>query len=605
MPEPDFVNEYMPATAELPVETVQDMRARLVSFEADAFPDVDTTPGSALGDLVTTPLAYILASVEEGVSRVESDLRLENVAAGNVNNCGFVKAYISNLGVDTSMELPSTGTLRLVFNANPGEEPGTGNYIIDRSAQFSLSGVIYSPYLPNHGPFICLGTSAQALPGTNSARLKESGQGASAVWFCDIPVTANAGAVDVPAGTQALVNITPRIPQLTAVTAIHDFKGGMVTATLPELAAKAQETIHAATLNTRNGAIRYVKAACPFAEAVYALKNGDRELLRDWRTSTGRTSFGVSTGCMDVHARTSSYEYTESQLVRLTYNQARDTFEGWWEYVGQPYHLESVTHDGYDSVQLDHTVISSNRRDLGALAAYSGAERLYLKVANITDTNGETVFDTFKMPGSDETFALFRVTYQTDPLLPALAQTIENPDYTPINSDIMVRGFIPVVISQFCVVYVRRKGVVPDLDTAADKIKIYLGGVGVPHSYTDAEISRIMGEAGVQYVKRVLVQARVQWTVADKVLDFSEPHVSDGTFADREAYLSAYYSAPWDETYTVSPDRVAIRDSDGLRIVYPNPNAPVTAGMMCACSPRNIRYFLLENALTFKEVLDA
>lgn len=74
---------------------------------------------------------------------------------------------------------------------------------------------------------------------------------------------------------------------------------------------------------------------------------------------------------------------------------------------------------------------------------------------------------------------------------------MENRDHTPVNSSVVVRGFIPVIIDSFRVVYVKKPGVVPNLQQAEDDIKVYLASVGAPSGYTDAEISRIMGEAGV------------------------------------------------------------------------------------------------------------
>ena len=581
MPEIDFTVEYMPATADIPVEQLQDTATRMKAYADDAFPDIANTPGSALGDLVSNPQAHIVAAVEEGVSRVESDLRLENVAGGTAYNCDFVQAYLENMGVRQSLTLPSSGTVRLTFSEDR-------HYTLDRSVQFRFGEAVYSMYLPYNGPMEIVPTTEEAHEGINHTRLHGTD---GTAWYCDIPVIGENGDIDIPAASQAEVNIMPPIPQLAGAVALHTFLDGHNEASLPDLARRAQETFHAATLNTRNGAIQYVRSECPFAESVYAVHNGDRELIRHLRNG-----YGTAAGCMDVYARSKAYEFTEEQLVKLVYNETPDNdgktwFEGYWDYTGIPYHLESVTHDSLPSMdQLPHRILSMNSLDLGALVSYTTAERLYLKVENLVQ-DGETVYETFKEPGNDETYALFRVRYQTDPMLPAIAQTVENDDNIPVNASIRARGFIPVIISQFTVVYVRKPGVVPDLDTAADKIRIYLASVGVPDSYTDAEISRIMGEAGVRYVKRVLVQARVQWTLADKVLSYGETVDMDDPGA--EGVMEDVPAFPY------------IRDSDGLRITYPNKGVPITADMMYSCSPRNIRYFLLEGALGFKEVVDA
>lgn len=569
----DFINDYVPATEELTVEEVQDVRDRLVQYSSEAFPDLVSAPGTVLGDLIVTPQSYTIAALEHGLDRIMSDLCLENVANGVVYNCDFVSSYLKNFCIDQSEYYPSSGIVRLTFSEDK-------QYNLDRSTQFKIDDQIFTIYLPNNGPFVCY-SSQQLIPeGTNGSRLKYASNGR---WFCDIPVIGNVGETNIPASSD--VSISTYIPELLAAVTLVAFSDGVQTNTVEALAKKAQTTMYSATLNTRNGAVQYVKSTCPFVESVFAVKNGDRELLRDWRNP-----YGMSQGCLDLYARSNSYEFTEQQVLKLVLNSTPDEngdtwFEGYWSYVGQPYHLESITHQDVDLIQLPHKILSSNDKNLGATAAYTQNEKLYVKVKNILQ-NGDSIYTTFIEEG--EIYAYFTITYQTDPMLPAISQTLENEDYAPINSSILVRGFIPVIIEDFQVVYVKKPGVVPNLEKAENDIKIYLSKVGAPHSYTDAEISRIMDEAGVAYTKNVKVQARVQWSVADMVLSY-------GNTVD--------ISNPGDESIMEPvPSSPVIRDSDGLRITYPNKGVPITADMMYSCSPRNIRYFLLENAIKFKEV---
>jgi hypothetical protein len=53
-----------------------------------------------IGDLIVTPQAYVITALEEGVSKILSDVSLENVSNGIVYNCDFVKQYLKNFGVD-------------------------------------------------------------------------------------------------------------------------------------------------------------------------------------------------------------------------------------------------------------------------------------------------------------------------------------------------------------------------------------------------------------------------------------------------------------------------------------------------------------------------
>jgi hypothetical protein len=160
-------------------------------------------------------------------------------------------------------------------------------------------------------------------------------------------------------------------------------------------------------------------------------------------------------------------------------------------------------------------------------------------------------------------------------MLRSIAQTLENQDYVPVNTSILVRGFIPVIINRFEVEYIRENGVVPLLDEAEDAIKTYFGQLGAPDVYSDAEIARIMGEAGAKYVSGINVRANVQWSVANQIEDYSGNLVS-------------------------VPSTPDILSSAGLRVNYPG--RPVTADDMFACSVRNVRYYLMDGALTFKEV---
>jgi hypothetical protein len=266
--------------------------------------------------------------------------------------------------------------------------------------------------------------------------------------------------------------------------------------------------------------------------------------------------------------------------VRLVLNADETAFEGEWDYVGQPYHIESITHASTPTVANipNITITSENSKGLGALAAYTVHERLYLRVPNITAANGDSIYNPQPDTNGDMS-TTFTVTYQTDPMFRAVQQALTNSDNVAINTDVLVKGFTPVIIRSFEVEYVRDAGVVPTLTEARDQIKAYLGGLGYPDAYSDAVIAKIMGEAGVKYVKNINVTASVQWSVANKISDYS------GAITD-------------------VPTTPVILSSSGLRIYYPGESVSLTATDMYACSPRTIRYYLMEGAVTFKEVKD-
>lgn len=556
----NLIETYMPDFSELTQEELYDTRERLEQYIRVKFDDIDLDPNTVVGDLIISPQTYTIAALEKGLSRFTSDLDLGNVANDVIWNCDFVAQYLKNFSVDNTGELKPSGVIRLVFTSN---EP----YTLDRSVKFAFGSEsnVFSAYLPNLGPYYILPVGSDREAGINAVVLRDTGSDA---YFADIPIVGDTGALDtdILAGSSGLISV--EIPELSAVTALVDFDKGSDESSLPELAKRARTTIYSSSLNTRTGAIRYITSTCPFVESVYALHNGDKEMLR-----TFHNPFGAASGCMDVYARSKSYEFMEEQVIRLTLELDEDeetpvAFTGDWEYVGQPYYIESITHPDSTSPNLECTITSTNTAGLGALAAYSPQEKLHISVPY-----SENYRVTIDSDGTQST--QFVIRYRTDPALRAIAQTVENADHRPVNTSILVRGFIPIIIKQFEVVYVREPGVLPELDTARDEIKAYLGGLGAPDAYSDGVIADIMKAAGVKYMVKINVIASIQWTVADKISNFA------GEIVDVPA----------------SPD---ILSSASLRVSYPN--RELNADDMYACSIRNVRYYALEGAVSFKEV---
>lgn len=566
----DFINTYMPAAAELTQEELYDTRERLESYCLSVAPDVETNPNTVVGDLIVTPQAYVLAAVEKGLDRFMNDLDLANVAAGNVYNCEFVSKWLNNFSVDSSSRLRPSGVVRLTFTFSK-------DYVLDRSIRFSMGDVVFSMYLPYTGEFYIRRPNDVNRQNENGTVLKDTGDG---TYFADIVVVGenDMAGTEISAGTGFTLSVD--IPELETCVALIDFDNGTETVSIQDLAKRAQTTLHSASLNTRNGAIQYVNTICPFIDGVYATHNGDREMLRDYDNP-----LAVSMGCLDLYVRSKGYNFTEVQQLKLYLNNAETAFEGDFPYVGQPYHIESVTHNNLEAENLDYTMTSTfsplpgtSGQHPGAIAAYTSKEKLRISIPDSLDVNGDSRFSP-KIDDNGKRYSYFTITYQTDPMLQTIAQTVENEDYMPVNTSVLVRGFVPVVIDKYEVQYVREPGVVPDLESARTKIKEYMGNLGAPNVYSEAEIAHIMRDCGAKYTKGVSVKAHVQWTVGQKV-------------ENREGEIEDVMPGP------------TITTSDGLRINYPGDSVGLDPTSMYVCSVRNIRYWFMEGALTFKEIRD-
>lgn len=562
----NFVNIYMPAYVELAPTVVADTRERLETHFKSLRPDLATEPNTVLGDLVLTPQAYQIAAIEEGMERFMSDLDLGNVANNVIYNCDFVEQYLKNFGAEQLDAIKSSGVLRLVFSEDK-------DYVLDRGVQFQVGQNYYSIYLPCDGPFLIKRVGTSVEPGENGVVLKDSGTDGG--YFADVPVVSNyAVEAQIEQGTPGLISV--QIPELGSIAALTILTEGFETLSLASLAKRTRSTIYSASMNTRNGAVRYINTVCPFVESCYAIRNGDSEMLRNYHAN----AYGVSTGCLDMYARSSSFAFEEVQSVRLYLSEDGEYFggdgtdgEGHFDYVGQPYYVTSITHPSVNARNIEHEITS--RTNMGALEAYTQSEKLYIKVKNIKNSEGNSIFE-YETDETGRIYTTFTVTYRTDPLLPYISSALSDSDNTPINTSVLVKGFTPVIIRKFNVNYVKNPGVIPDLELAKERIKGYFDALGAPNAYSDAEIARMMQESGVKYVPRVDVNAYVQWAVGDKITDFS------GNLTD-------------------VPKNYIITSTSGLRPKFPGVNG-ASAGDMYACSIRTVRYYTMEDAISFTEV---
>ena len=564
----NFITTYMPSMLELTQEEVLDVRQRLEIYARESFPDIETEPNSVLGDLLLTPQAYQIAAIEKGMNRFMSDLDLGNIANNIVYNCDFVEQYMKNFAVGSIADaVKISGVLRLVFNTNK-------QYILDRGTLFKTGDIYLSIYLPNKGPYTINKVGEAVISGTNGTTLIDSGSPNS--YFADVPVIAAV----VPEGDVAPIvkgasmSISTIIPELGSIAALYDFTTATETISTSALAKRARETMYSASLNTRMGAIRFVNSMCPFVESVFAIKNGDREMLRDYRGNAQ----SVSSGCMDLYVRSKSFPFVEEQTVRLDLSEDTEYFEGEWDYVGQPYYIESITNQDIDADTIEADILSYNTKGLGALAAYTEYEKFRIRIKNkFRDEAHLESYYLYEVDENGKRYANFLIKYRTDPMLHAISATINNSDYTPINSNIMPKGFIPIIIRKFNIQYVKKDGVTPDLDTAKEEIKSYLDYLGAPNAYSDAEIARIMGEAGVKYVIKIDVNAYVQWSLGNKTYDY------DSNIVDTK-------------------NDTNITSSAALRISYPSDRVAITADDMYACSIRTVRYYCMDDAISFTAV---
>jgi len=152
----------MPLVREISPAYIQNVRERLAAYIKSQVPSADTDPNTPFGDLMLTPLATTVASLEIAAGRMFSDLDLENVAQNKIYNCDFVRKFLRNFAVVERNKLTARGIVRLALDkdfvdTNLAKGPvwlDRGiQYVFGRSniftANLAFPGHIYLRF-PNH-----------------------------------------------------------------------------------------------------------------------------------------------------------------------------------------------------------------------------------------------------------------------------------------------------------------------------------------------------------------------------------------------------------------------------------------------------------------------
>lgn len=560
------LTSYFPSYSEIPAETVLAVRSRLETITRSGWPDLDTAPNTPFGDLHLTPLAYLVSAIEMAGQRMFSDLDLANVAAGVINNCDFTKAYLQNFAPTPRESTQATGIVRLSFSNDVGRT-------IDRRVLFAFgSGNIFGLRLAGPDPLLVLPSGS---PKTNPNQHVLT-QFDRTTFIVDVPVIGIMGTA-VAAGTDGTSDLV--IPGLVEIAALSDFVPGTQEDTVSALAQKTRSTFYSASLTSRGGAVAFVSKEFPQITAASAVVSGDSEMLRD-----SENPLGVTNGSLDVCVRSSQAFLTDTQLIKLTYDSQLDKFVGRLDLAEQPVKIDSVVCDTATDVGLQYTIYSASknprRAPLGT-AAYSELEQLYIEIP-MPRAGDNTRLITTEDGG---TTAYFSVTYRFDPAIKHVSTTLNSADVRPIGVDVLTKGFLPIVIDSLTVEYVKKPGVQVNIDQARQEILTYFLNLGYPDIYFDSAVGDSLLYAGASGVKRVLVSARVQWSVASKLLVVENP------LQDWAAAIESARPFP----------SLTITNASDLTPSYVDAALGTAHETMVACGKRNLGYVLDTENLNFSE----
>ena len=365
------ITDYIPAIDELSQETLLHVRERLVAYlkTSEEFSDLDVRPNSVVGDLVISPIAHMLASLEVGMNRIMSDIDLANVSQGTIYNCDFVKQYLNNFGEGQVYEYPSTGVVQLTYS-----DPRTKLLDYGTKFIFAADGGDYIYELIDVDNNITLRSPFEKLDlnNPNEKKLVKVGENRFVV---NVAVRGPAG-VGVNADTVPSTDIPHS--SLIGAKALGDFDRGTLPENVMELALKVQKTYYSSSLNNRSGAVSFLLQTFPELRGVSAVINGDIEMERN-----KANILGVQQGALDVFVKSRNRYLVTEQDIKMVFDNERDLWVGSVDVIEPMLWLDGIYRAG-STVKSE--VLNTYGRSIdratcpGLTGAYSKYERLGFEI---------------------------------------------------------------------------------------------------------------------------------------------------------------------------------------------------------------------------------
>ena len=470
----DLINTYFPAASELTDAQLQSMRDRLVTYGAVKFPDLDMRPDSVFGNYILNPLAFMLAGTEEALRRQRSDLDTEQIAGGVIYDCDFVEAFLKNWAVQDRAIKQASGTIRLVCSSDELIE-------LDRGTRFSFATdtttSVFMIRLAHPGLLQLLPVGSDVQPGQNQLVFQQI---ASALYAVDIPVLGQMAAAGVTQGLAATLDRT--VTNLVSASALYDFYQGAPTLTLPQMAQQARQTAYAVGLGSRGQSVQMIRQNFPEAIGCSAVMSDDVESMRG-----GMNALGIKRGALDLFVKSGTYQFKDTAYLKVPWviEQNGDTVNRFitkLDLLHTPVRITGVTHSS--GVNLSYEIIGQAKDPARAsllTAGFSELEDLWLVIEMPNQDGSDLIPLTVNADGTSH--AVFQVEYWTDPLIANASRFVDGDEVVAENCDLVVRGFLPLVFSQFDIQYVRAAGVLMTLEQARRDIAAYLNSIVYPDGY--------------------------------------------------------------------------------------------------------------------------
>ena len=595
-----YTTEYFPNLDELTQAQLDAARAFVVQKLREKFSDVDLSPNTVTGDQVVAPLSEFVAAADLAFSRFMSDLDMGNVATGVIYSCPFVTGFLGNFSVYDDSNLQSVGVVRLTFSADPEAPIQFARNVVFK---FGTSDEYRIRFTSEYGEYFeVLPTSSPATTEDDKMVLVQTSE---STWSVDVPVY-GAMVDEVPSGSSGVIN--KLYPTIVGITSVIDFIRGATPTSLPELARMARRIYHSVSAGSRHGIRSTVYHHWPETSMVSPIMPNDLEMLR----GSPDGWLGIPDVGVDVYFRSSRDLLQQTQTVKLVYTSTatsggtpdQQRFRGKIPFLHSPSKIISIKAIGVtdpDAI-LNSTVFS---RATGTSVPYgmhfgTRYEEFYVDINPKLDGLDSPIIPRLATYDDDdnviETYAMFEVVYEADPLLKAVSAHLESPDQASAGVSTVVHAGPLVSIDTMTIYYRRRPGVKMLLNPAITKIVEYAKKAGYPEVFTPTAIHDIMKVAGASAVASISVAGEITSTPATRWMHYDAGFELPGSI-DVDWYGVSYETLQTNVTDIVgmSPNVVTLTSLDN----GDDANVQTLATVM---TPRTVRYRIEPTGINFVEL---
>lgn len=410
--------------ADLSQSTLQTYEELLIAYLNALYPELDTSPGTVINEMVIRPAAVLYTQQEADLETLRQQFSLSLLAASSSPSLALAENVASNYRLTRKTGGVASGSLAIYTNQ-------VGNVYIRNGSTFTVGGIILTVDKTYIGVFDSTGYTDTA-----QVAYREMIKVSATSYAFTIPVyTTTSTTTTITEGT----TVTPTQGQsvITTIKVASAITGGTADETVQDLVARASTGVTAAVPSGNvhlNSLFKNYTGVNILSQVSFGI--GDTECLRD-RNNVFLASTG---GRVDSYCRTSqlpaSTEILKTASITSTANIwavdiDKDSAPGF-------YYVSKIAHDVNPYTITDPDLITHVFRGVSETDGpyvYDGTSARY------SQYQSATIY--FYFPGLTGTTADFNITLYGLPSIDTLQEYVNRRDIKNEVQDVLIKAPAP------------------------------------------------------------------------------------------------------------------------------------------------------------------